>query len=63
MLDALDELSVGVAMARVRTEIADEIESSQIGARLVGEGVCLEVDDAVAAHRSRQSSEGHGGSC
>jgi SulP family sulfate permease len=47
LLDALDERSIGLVLARVRTELRDEMESARVDQRLAGDGVFLEVDDAV----------------
>lgn len=38
-----------MSMARVRTEIEDELSKADIRSRLAGEGLYLEVDDAVVA--------------
>ena len=53
MLDALDELEVGLTMARVRTELRDEFLTVGLDERLAGEGIYLEVDDAVEAYLRR----------
>jgi SulP family sulfate permease len=53
MLDALDELGIGFAMARVRTELRDEFLTVGLDERLAGNGIYLEVDDGVAAYLRR----------
>ena len=55
MLDALDELGIGCAMARVRTELRDEFLTIGLEERLAGDGVYLEVDDAVEAYLRRDN--------
>lgn len=47
LLDELDERSVELVLSRVRTELRDEMASAGIDRRLGGDGVFLEVDDAV----------------
>ena len=49
LLDALDDQDIQLALARVRTELRDEIKSSLIEQRIGVEHIYLEVDDAVAA--------------
>ncbi|MGI9666761.1 MAG: SulP family inorganic anion transporter [Acidimicrobiia bacterium] len=56
-MDELDAIGIDVAFARVRTEIMDEMESVGLTQRLYGEGIYLEVDDAVADYLSRQSPD------
>jgi hypothetical protein len=56
LLDALDERDVTFALARVRTEIRDELAASGIEARVGTERIYLEIDDAVRAHVSRGRS-------
>jgi hypothetical protein len=53
MLDALDELGIGFAMARVRTELRDEFLTVGLDKRLAGDGIYLEVDDGVEAYLRR----------
>jgi SulP family sulfate permease len=53
MLDALDKLGIGCAMARVRTELRDEFLTIGLDERLAGDGIYLEVDDAVVAYLHR----------
>ncbi|WP_052366719.1 SulP family inorganic anion transporter [Paraoerskovia marina] len=50
LLDELDRRDVGLCLARVRSELRDELEVSGIEARLTGPGIHLEVDDAVTHH-------------
>lgn len=52
MLDELERRGVELALARVRTEIRDELAIGGIEERLDG-GVHLEVDDAVTAYLER----------
>ena len=56
MLDRLDQEDIGFAMARVRTEIQDELGSTGIVDRLAGEGIYLEVDDGVTDYLRRTAS-------
>lgn len=51
LLDALEEQSVRLALARVRSELRDELRNSSIEARIEPEHIYLEVDDAVEANR------------
>jgi hypothetical protein len=53
LLDTLDDLGVGFAMARVRTELRDELLAAHVDERLSGDGIYLEVDDGVAAYLRR----------
>jgi SulP family sulfate permease len=53
MLDALDELGIGFAMARVRSELRDEFLTVGLDKRLAGDGIYLEVDDGVKAYLRR----------
>jgi SulP family sulfate permease len=53
LVDELDRRGVTLTLARVRTEIRDELRLAEIETRLHAEGVHLEVDDAVAAHLAR----------
>lgn len=53
MLDALDDLGIGFAMARVRTELRNEFLTVGLDERLSGDGIYLEVDDGVAAYLRR----------
>ena len=48
LLDSLADRGVSLALARVRTEIRDELDAIGVTARLAGRGVYLEVDDGVA---------------
>lgn len=52
LLDSLDDRGVPLALARVRTEIRDELDAAGITARLVVPGAYLVVDDGVADFRS-----------
>lgn len=54
LLDQLDQLEIGLTFARVRSEIRDELSVGGIEPRLAGQGIYLEVGDAVAdfLHRS-----------
>jgi SulP family sulfate permease len=52
LLDALDDRGVRLALARVRTELRDELVSSRIEERIGVEHIYLEVDDAVTAYRA-----------
>jgi SulP family sulfate permease len=56
LLNQLDELGIGLTLARVRTEIDDELYSSGIKERLAGSGIYLEVDDGVADFIRRTTS-------
>ena len=47
LLDAMDRADVQIALARVRTEIADELQAAAVTERLAGRGIYLEVDDGV----------------
>jgi SulP family sulfate permease len=49
LLDELDRRNVGLELARVRTEIRDELTVAAIESRLAGGTVYLQVDDAVTA--------------
>jgi SulP family sulfate permease len=49
LLDVLDERGIAFVMARVRTELRDELASTSFDTRLAGDGVYLQVDDAVTA--------------
>jgi SulP family sulfate permease len=51
LLDALEEQGIRLVLARVRSELRDELESSRIEARIGVEHIYLEVDDAVAANQ------------
>ncbi len=53
LLDTLDDLGIGFAMARVRTELRDELFAAHVDERLSGDGIYLEVDDGVAAYLRR----------
>lgn len=52
LCDALDEAGVDLWLARVRTEIRDELEVSGLEERIGPDRIFLEVDDAVRAHLS-----------
>ncbi|MGB0100985.1 MAG: STAS domain-containing protein, partial [Nocardioides sp.] len=54
LLDELDRRQVTLELARVRTELRDELESGRIASRLPADGIHLEVDDAVAAYLARR---------
>lgn len=56
MLNQLDQRNVGLALARVRTEITDELVSVGSVDRLAGEGIYLEVDDGEADYLRRAGS-------
>lgn len=49
LLDVLEERGLTFVMARVRSEIRDELVASGIEARVGPEHIYLEVDDAVRA--------------
>ena len=53
LLDVLDDTGVGLSFARLRTELRDEMESAGVDSRLAGDGIYLEVDDAVADYLAR----------
>ena len=53
MVDDLAEGGISVSLARVRTEIRDEMVSSGIEERLGLSGIWLEVDDCVADYLNR----------
>ena len=53
LLDVLDDMGVGLSFARLRTELRDEMESAGVDTRLAGDGIYLEVDDAVADYLAR----------
>ncbi len=53
MVDDLAEGGISVSLARVRTEIRDEMVSSGIEERLGLSGIWLEADDCVADYLSR----------
>ena len=57
LLDALDDAGIGLSFARLRTELKDEIEESGVHQRLAGEGVYLEVDDAVNDHLANEDTD------
>lgn len=58
LLDELDRRGVGLELARVRTDIRDELREAGVEQRLAGAGIHLEVDDAVRAHLARASEDG-----
>jgi SulP family sulfate permease len=47
LLDELDRRGIGLELARVRTEVRDELQVSGVEGRLSGAGVHLEIHDAV----------------
>jgi SulP family sulfate permease len=47
VLDLLDERHIGFAMARVRTEVRDELDRSGLEARFSRQKIYLEVSDAA----------------
>jgi SulP family sulfate permease len=49
LMDSLQDRGVGLAMARVRTELLDDLATSGIQERLIGGSPYLEVNDGVAA--------------
>jgi SulP family sulfate permease len=51
LIDGLDEQSVRLVFARVRTELRDELQASGIEARIGTDRIYLEVDDAVTAEK------------
>ena len=53
LLDSLDEQGIRLVLARVRTELRDELVASGIEDRIGAEHIYLEVDDAVAANQPR----------
>lgn len=53
LLDVLDDIDVALSFARLRTELKDEMESAGVDQRLAGDGIYLEVDDAVADYLAR----------
>lgn len=53
LLDELDRREIRLELARVRTEIRDELAVAAIESRLAGKGIHLEIDDAVRAHLDR----------
>ncbi|MGB0113169.1 MAG: sulfate permease [Ilumatobacteraceae bacterium] len=53
LLDDLDRRGVGLELARVRTEIRRDLAVGGIEDRLAGDGIHLEVDDAVSAYLER----------
>ncbi|MEN8115106.1 MAG: sulfate permease [Actinomycetota bacterium] len=55
LLDGLDKRDVRLSMARVRTEITDELATAGIVDRLAAGGIYLEVDDGVAEYLRRRS--------
>ncbi|MGI9586345.1 MAG: SulP family inorganic anion transporter [Acidimicrobiia bacterium] len=56
-LDDLDAKHIDIAFARVRTEITDEMNEAGLTDRLYGEGIYLEVDDAVASFLDTESPD------
>lgn len=57
VLDELDRQGVTLELARVRAAIRDELQVAGIEDRLLGAGIHLEVDDAVAAFVARTGSD------
>jgi SulP family sulfate permease len=55
LLDELDRRGAGLELARVRTEIRDELDIAEIESRLSGGTVYLQVDDAVTAVLERNA--------
>lgn len=55
LLDDLERRGVEMVMARVRTEIRDELALAGIDTRLAADGVYLEVDDAVRAYADERT--------
>jgi SulP family sulfate permease len=47
LLDTLDELGIRLALARVRTELRDELQGSRIEERIGTDHIYLEIDDGV----------------
>lgn len=60
VLDELDRRGVSLELARVRTEVRDELQISGVEARLTGAGVHLEIDDAVSHFFSRPTPDDAG---
>ena len=54
LLDGLDEQGVRLVLARVRTELRDELQASGLEGRVGADRVYLEVDDAVTAFVERK---------
>lgn len=54
LLDELDRRGVSLELARVRTEIRDELTIADIDVRLTGDRIHFQVDDAVEAHVTRE---------
>ena len=57
LLDGLDDAGIGLSFARLRTELRDEIEESGVDHRLAGEGIYLEVDDAVNDYLANEDTD------
>jgi hypothetical protein len=51
LLDALEEQEVRLVLARVRTELRDELVAAGLEQRIGVEHIDLEVDDVVAANQ------------
>ena len=57
LLDMLEEQDIQLALARVRSELRDEIRGSRIEARIGADHIYLEVDDGVRAYRAHPRPE------
>lgn len=60
LVDELDRRGAGLELARVRTEIRDELDIAEIETRLVGGVVHLRVNDAVTAALGRGGEQSSG---
>ena len=58
LLDSLDDRGVPLVLARVRTEIRDELDAAGITERLADPGIYLEVADGVGDYRSSRPPHG-----
>jgi anti-anti-sigma regulatory factor len=56
LLDTLDRREVAMTLARVRTEVREQLDAAGISGRLASPGIHLEVDDGV-----REFTRQHGG--
>ncbi len=57
LLDELDRRGAGLELARVRTEIRDELDVAEVESRLAGGTIHLRVNDAVVAVLDRGSEQ------
>lgn len=60
LLDKLDALGIGLQLARVRSELLDELQVADIARRLASPGIHLEVDDAVRQHEVGRNTDTDG---